>query len=142
MEKHFFFDYHPAGQHRKGKIVPEQDNQDDAILELAQQIKIDRGISLVEAMDIAAIKLRSGGKEVDCVFNLRLELKPRVAKFFRDNFAGHPTLNVEERLALFLTMHLNRMRGEALAKSRAEADIQEGQANTLRRSTFLARTAG
>lgn len=122
--------------------MPDQDITDEQILELAQEIKAERGIPLVEAMDIASSKLRNGGAEIDCTFTLELELKPRVAKFFRENFAGHPTMTVEERLASFVTMHLNRLRGEALARSRAEGDIQEGKANTLRRSTFLARTGG
>lgn len=122
--------------------MAEQPVTDEQILELAQQIKAERGVPLVEAMDIAATKLTNQGREVDCTFHLTLELKPRVAKFFRDSFAGHPSMTVEERLAAYLTMHLNRLRGEALSRTRAEADIQEGQANTLRRSTFLEKTAG
>lgn len=123
----------------KGKIVPEQTHSDDEILALAQEIKADRGISLVEAMDIAAIRMENKGKEIDCDFTLRLTLKPRVAKFFRESFAGHPTLSVEDRLAQYLVMYLNRLRGEALARTREEGDIVQGQSNTLRRSTFLAK---
>lgn len=122
--------------------MPEQQVTDDEILVEAQRIKAERGISLVEAMDIAAAKMANAGKEIDCSFEITLELKPRVAKFFRDSFAGHPTMSVEQRLGKFLEMQLNRLRGEALAKTRAEADIVEGQANTIRRSTFLERNLG
>jgi len=117
--------------------VPDQQPTDDEILALAQEIKGERGVTLVEAMDIAAHKHTNQGDEFDTRFEIVLELKPRVAKFFRENFSGHPTLTVEERLAAFLVMQLNRLRGEALARTRSEADIEEGQANTLRRSTFL-----
>jgi len=117
--------------------VPDQQPTDDEILALAQEIKGERGVTLVEAMDIAAHKLTNQGAEVDTRFEIVLDLKPRVAKFFRESFSGHPTLTVEERLAAFLVMQLNRLRGEALARTRSEADIEEGQANTLRRSTFL-----
>ena len=115
---------------------------DDQILELAQEIKADRGIPLVEAMDIASAKLHNAGQEVNCVFDLKVTLKPRVAKFFRQSFAGHPTMSVEERLAAFLAMTLNRLRGEALSRTRAEAEISEGGANSIRRSTFLERNLG
>lgn len=122
--------------------MPDQSVTDEQILELAQEIKTDRGISLVEAMDIASTKLNNAGQEVDCTFNIELTLKPRVAKFFRESFAGHPDLSVEQRMALFIAMQLNKLRGEALARTRAEADIEEGKANTIRRSTFLARNLG
>lgn len=117
--------------------MADQSSDDDQILADAQRIKQERNISLVEAMDIAAAKAANRGQEIDCVFHLTIELKPRVAKFFRESFAGHPTLSVEERLAAYLAMVMNRMRGEALVRTRAEADIVEGQANTLRRSTFM-----
>lgn len=126
----------------KGKTVNIQAPTDDEILTKAQEIKAERGISLVEAMDIASAQLTNGGKEVQTTFELKLELKPRVAKFFRESFAGHPTLSVEERLSLFIAMHLNQLRGQALAQTRVEAEIGEGQAATIRRSTFLARGLG
>lgn len=116
------------------------ENNDDQILSLAQEIKTERGIPLVEAMDIAAHKISNAGKEIDCIFKLEIELKPRVAKFFRSSFSGHPTLSVEERLSKYLAMVLNRLRGDALARTRSEADVEEGRANTLRRSTFLEKT--
>lgn len=118
------------------------DIDDDAILERAQAIKAERNISLVEAMDIAAAQFANAGREIDTVFEIRLELKPRVAKFFRESFADHPTMTVEERLGAFLTMQLNRLRGEALARTRTEAEITEGTAATIRRSTFLERNLG
>lgn len=126
-------------QHRKEKIVPEEQVTDDEILELAQRLKAERGMSLVEAMDLASAKLANHGGEIDCTFRIELQLKPRVAKFIRDSFSGHPTMTVEERLAAFLAIQINRLRGEALARTRAEGDITEGEATTLRRSTFLAR---
>lgn len=119
--------------------MAKQDVSDEAVLDLAQQIKAEKGVSLIEAMDMAAIRLQGGG-EVDCTFHLTLTLKPRVAKFFRDSFSGHPTLTVEERLAAFITMQLNRLRGEALARTREEPEIEKGQAATLRRSSFKAKT--
>ena len=122
--------------------MPDQLVTDEQILELAQEIKADRGVSLVEAMDIASTKLNNAGQEIDCTFNIELTLKPRVAKFFRESFAGHPDLSVEQRMALFIAMQLNKLRGEALARTRSEADIEEGKANTIRRSTFLARNLG
>lgn len=120
--------------------MPDHSPTDDEILELAYQIRDERGLPLVEAMDIAATKLANAGAEIDCTFDLRIELKPRVAKFFRESFAGHPDLSVEERLAKFLEMQLNRLRGEALARTRQDADITDGKAVTLRRSVFLEKT--
>lgn len=126
----------------KGITVPDQAFTDDQVLELAQEIKENKGISLLEAMDIASSQLENQGQEIDCVFNLEVTLKPRVAKFFRETFSGHPKLSVEERLALFVAMQMNKIRGDALARTRAEADITDGKANTIRRSTFMERGLG
>lgn len=116
------------------------DNQapsDEEVLELAQKIKAEKDIPLVEAMDIAANRLTKNSKDVDCDFEMTITLKPRVAKFFRREFSGHPTLSVEERLALYLGGVMNRLRGEALARTREDLQITEGKANTVRRSSFL-----
>lgn len=122
--------------------MPDQSFDDDELLELAQEIKAERGCSLAEAIDMAHARLSKAAGEVDTRFEVTLELKPRVAKFFRESFAGHPTMTVEERLAAFLVMQLNRLRGEALARTRQEAEITEGEARTVRRSTFLERHGG
>ncbi len=119
----------------------EQSFTDEQVLELAQEIAAEKGLPLVEAMDLAAARL-SKPSGVDTTFELTLELKPRVAKFFRESFAGHPSMTVEERLARFLEMQLNRLRGEALARTRTEAEITDGEAATVRRSTFLERNLG
>jgi hypothetical protein len=124
------------------KIVSEQTPSDEEILERAQAIKKEKGISLAEAMDLAVLQLTRAGSSIETVFDLRIELKPRVAKFFRDEFAGHPTLTVEERLAKYLEMQLNRMRGQALARSRKDPEIGEGEAHAVSRSSFLQQTKG
>lgn len=102
--------------------MSDQAPTDDEILALAQELKVKKGLSLQEAMDLAAIRLRPKG-EIDCEFNLTVTLKPRVAKFFRDEFAGHPTLSVEERLAVYVAMTLNKIRGQHLARVREEAQV-------------------
>jgi hypothetical protein len=122
--------------------VSDQTPSDEEILERAQDIKQEKGISLAEAMDLAVLQLTRASSSIETVFELRLELKPRVAKFFRDEFAGHPSLTVEERLAKYLEMQLNRMRGQALARSRKDPEIREGEAHAVSRSSFLQQTKG
>lgn len=122
--------------------MSDQEPTDDEILALAQSIKAEKGLPLAEAMDEAIRRLTRRGDDIDCTFTLTVQLKPRVARFYRKEFAGHPTLSVEERLSKFVEMKLNEIRGQALARSRADPDIQEGQANTLRRSAFIEKTAG
>jgi hypothetical protein len=118
--------------------VPEQTLTDDELLERAQQIKADRGCSLAEAMDIAQGQAAKAASGVDTTFHITLELKPRVARFFRQSFDGHPTMSVEERMAKFLEIQLNKLRGQALAQTRIEAtEATEGEARTIRRSVFL-----
>jgi hypothetical protein len=118
--------------------VPEQTLTDDELLERAQQIKADRGCSLAEAMDIAQGQAAKAASGVDTTFHITLELKPRVARFFRQSFDGHPTMSVEERMAKFLEIQLNKLRGQALAQPRIEAtEATEGEARTIRRSVFL-----
>jgi len=124
------------------KIVSDQTPSDEDILELAQSIKKEKGIPLAEAMDIAGHRLAKAGANMQTTFELTIELKPRVAKFFRDEFAGHPTLTVEQRLAKFIEMQLNRLRGQALARSRKDPEISEGQAHAVSRSSFLQQTKG
>lgn len=115
---------------------------DDQILALAQTIKAERGIPLVEAMDFAANKLSRGKKAIDTEFTLHLNLKPKVAKFYRDSFAGHPDKTVEEWMAQWVTQLLQQQRGQALARTREDLDIEKDRANTLRRSAFLEKTGG
>jgi hypothetical protein len=118
--------------------VPEQTLTDDELLERAQQIKADRGCSLAEAMDIAQGQAAKAASGVDTTFHITLELKPRVARFFRQSFDGHPTMSVEERMAKFLEIQLNKLRGQALAQTRIEAtEATEGEARTIRRSVLL-----
>lgn len=119
-----------------------QVDNDAEILALANEIKEQKGVSLLEAMEIAEGRINRRGDEVDCVFRLEITLKPRVARFFRDSFKGHPSLTVEERLSIYLAGILNRLRGEALARTRAEAEIIEGKAHTIRRETFVERNLG
>lgn len=122
--------------------MSDQQPTDGEILADAQKIVTERGIGLLEAMEIAAHRLANRGKEIDCEFNVKLVLKPRVAKFIRESFAGHPELSVEERLARFLEIQINQIRGRALAATREDLEISEGQAATVRRSTFLEKYAG
>lgn len=122
--------------------MSEQDDRDAAILARANEIKAEKGISLTAAIDQAALELARAEHEVDTRFELVIDLKPRVAKFFRDEFAGHPTMTVEERLAKFLEIQLNRLRGQALSRARKDPEIGEGEAYAVRRSSFLQQTKG
>jgi hypothetical protein len=94
-------------------------------------------------MDIAQGQAAKAASGVDTTFHITLELKPRVARFFRQSFDGHPTMSVEERMAKFLEIQLNKLRGQALAQTRIEAtEATEGEARTIRRSVFLQNHGG
>lgn len=123
--------------------MSDQTVTDEQILELAQELKAEHGISLVEAMDMASAKLnKAAGKEIDCEFLLPVTLKPRVAKFFRDTFSGHPDLTVDQRMGKYVEILLNKVRGEALVRTREEPEVRKGEAVSVRHSTFLERNLG
>lgn len=120
------------------KIEPEElsgDPTEDQILELARKIKDREGLSLTDAMIKAEQKLTK--PTADCEFTIKLTLKPKVAKFYRKEFEGHPDLTVEERLAIWVGMLLQQQRGQALVRHRAEMKVQEGRVVTVRHSAFL-----
>ena len=118
---------------------------DDEILIAAQEIRAkDPEISLTDAMIRAEKKLTKDNPIT--VFKLELHLKPRVAKFYRDEFAGHPELSVEERMALWITGLLNEQRGRSLQRARennSNATVPETTGNkalAMSRSKFLEQT--
>jgi hypothetical protein len=127
--------------HRR-ENVSDQIDSDEAILERAQEIKKEKGIPLTEAIDIAATEAYRAASAIDTEFTITLNLKPRVAKFFREEFAGHPELTVEERMAVYIETILNRMRGQALARARKDPEIEQGKAHAVSRSSFLQQTKG
>lgn len=114
---------------------------DDEVLALANEIKAERGIPLTEAMILAEQKLLKPAG-IDTEFTIHLDLKPKVAKFYRTEFGKHPEKSVEECMAIWITQLLQIQRGQALARFREDLEIVEGESRTVRRSAFLAQQPG
>ena len=111
------------------------DYTDEEVLELAQKIKADRGLSLTDAM-IAAEDELSPAPSIPESFTVTIPVKGRVAKWIMEEFGGHATHSVEDRLAAYLTTVLSRSRVQAMRYAEEGEDVQEGKAVTLRRDQF------
>lgn len=122
---------------------------DAEIEELALQLRQDKpGLSLVDSMLKAEDQLTRQMAPQENVFHVEIHLKPRIAKFIREQFGGHPELSIEERLAVYLAGLLARTRGEFISQIRdSKADVPNSpnkSADTgplaMRRSRFLEAT--
>lgn len=122
----------------KGVITQDRDSR---ILERAIQIKEDRGLPLVEAMIMAEEELiaQLKGDALPLEFTVKLVVKPRVARWILQTFGGHATFTVEDRLAAYLIILLNRTRITAIRRSEPAPEIPKGgEAVTLRREHMAA----
>ena len=83
-------------------------------------------LTLGEAIEEIERVAANGESEINTRFELTINLKPRVAKFFRETFANPPKpfKSDEEWMAAWLVKILNQQRGQALAKSR---DLNPGE---------------
>ena len=111
------------------------DNADEKILARAQEIKVERNISLTDAM-IRAEEELAPKPTVPADFTVTIPVKPRVARWIVEEFAPTKTHTTEERLAAYLGIILNRARVTAMRFAEDAPDIQEGGAVTLRREQF------
>lgn len=108
---------------------------DDIILTRAQAIKAERGLSLTDAMIAAEDELRPA-PVIPESFTVTIPVKARVARWIAEEFGGHPSFSVEERLGAYLTTVLSRSRVSAMRYAEDGADVQEGKAVTLTRAQF------
>jgi hypothetical protein len=111
------------------------DITDEQILERAHAIKSERGISLTDAM-IAAEDELTPEAAIPTAFTVTIPVKARVAKWIGDEFGGHASFTIEERLGAYLTTVLSRSRVTALRYAEEGEDVTEGKAVTLRRDQF------
>jgi len=111
------------------------DINDEKILERAQEIKADRGVSLTDAMLIAEGEMKPKAKVPES-FDVTIKVKPRVAKWIMSEFSGHPKFTLEERLGATLATYLSRSRVRVRRMADEGGEIQEGKAVTLRRDVF------
>lgn len=116
---------------------------DDQILELAQEIRATHGGTLTDAMiqaehQLTKSKIKDG---IDCEFTMTVTVKPKVAKFFREQFPPTARHTTEERIAIWLAQYMNMKRGRVLSATREPGKVGEGEATTVRHSEFLAQTS-
>lgn len=111
------------------------DITDEQILERAHAIKSERGISLTDAM-IAAEDELTPEAAIPTAFTVTIPVKARVAKWIGDEFGGHASFTIEERLGAYLTTVLSRSRVMAMRYAEEGEDVTEGKAVTLRRDQF------
>lgn len=104
---------------------------DEQILDLAMKIKEERGISLVDAMEMAAKKL-SPKPAIRTSFNVQLEVKQKVGRWICESFGGHPTLSIEDRLAVYIAQTLNQKRVQSIRDNEMPSEIPKGSAITVR----------
>jgi len=101
------------------------DNKDEILLARAREIVADRGGSLTEAMLAAEAEL-APKSELPTSFTVMIQVKPRVAKWVIEEFGGHPSLTIEERLGAFLEIELAHTRGRVIKVRREQAQITKG----------------
>lgn len=111
------------------------ENKDDAILERAQEIKAERSVSLTDAMLMAEAEM-TPKPEIQAEFEVSIKVKPRVARWIAKEFGGHPELSVEERMAAYFEVVLNRARMTAIRAGEEAPEVTDGGAVTVRRSQF------
>lgn len=111
------------------------ENMDEKILELAQEIKAETGVSLTDAMIRAEAKL-APKDELPEYFEVRIRVKPRVARWILSEFGGHPEHSIEERLGAYVSSHMGRARTMAIQYSREAPEISDQGAVSMRRDQF------
>jgi len=119
-------------------VVETKDKPSDAqILELAQEIVIDEGLSLVDAMIMAEEKLMPRHKDAPPEgFAVYVKVKPRVARWIVQEFGGHAELSIEDRLGAYLATVLNRMRIKAIRLGEASPSVGNDGAVSVRRAAM------
>lgn len=108
---------------------------DDKILERAQELVKSEGISLVEGMLMAEAEIMAPA-DLPTSFTVKINVKPRVARWVMLQFQATPDHSLEDRLAAYIGSILPRTRVTAMRDLREDPTIGEGQAVTLRRSAF------
>jgi hypothetical protein len=111
------------------------DNQDEMILELAQKIKVERKISLTDAMIQAEEQLKPKAVLPEG-FAVYIKCKPRIARWVLSQFEQTKDHTTEERLAAYLGIVLSQVRVTSKRSSEEGPEIQEGGAVSLTRAQF------
>mgnify|MGYP006436186277 CR=1 FL=1 len=111
------------------------ENTDEKVLERAQEIKAERGISLMDAM-IRAEEELAPKPVTPSEFTVTIPVKPRVARWVLAEFAATSTHSTEERLGAYLSSMLNRSRVSAMRANQESPDIGEGGAVSMSRQEF------
>lgn len=109
---------------------------DEQILERAKEIQGETGLSLMDAMQKAQDEL-TPAPVIPSDFTITIKAKPRVAAWVVEQFGGHPTLSIEDRLGAYMSEYLPRLRIEAKRMQEDAPDIGEGEAVTMSRTQFL-----
>jgi hypothetical protein len=108
--------------------------RDDQILARAMEIRTETGLSLTDAMIQAESELDAPASEpVQETFVVTLKPKPRVARWIRLVFGGHPQFSIEDRLEAYLLTLLNKSRVSSMRASEDPPEVGKGQAVTVRR---------
>lgn len=110
-------------------------SRDDEILARAIEIRAESGLSLTDAMIQAESELDAPAPSdpVQAEFVVTLKPKPRVARWIRQTFGGHPTFSIEDRLEAYLITLLNKSRVSSMRASEDPPQVGKGQAVTVRR---------
>lgn len=111
------------------------ENTDEKILERAQEIVKSEKVTLVEGMLMAEAELMAPA-DLPTSFTVKINVKPRVARWIMLQFQATQDHTLEERLAGYIGSILPRTRVTAMRDLREDPTIGEGQAVTLRRSAF------
>lgn len=108
------------------------------ILEKAREIQSAQGVSLVDAMILAEQELAPAASVPES-FTVTIPVKPRVAKWIMREFVARDGFTIEDRLAAYLGVVLNRSRVTAMREAQEAPEIGEGQAVTMTRRQFQAK---
>lgn len=111
------------------------------LIALAQEIASETGMSIVDAMIEAESRL-SPREEIKTTFDLRVTLKPRVARWVHKEFGGHPDYSIEDRLAAYCAQSITRVRIQSIRAAEDAPEIPTGEAVTMRRAQFQKQTKG
>jgi len=111
------------------------ENNDENVLARAQEIKAERGVTLVEAMFLADQELTPAAPMITD-FTVTITVKPRVASWIMREFRATATHSVEDRLGAYLTIVLNRARISAMRVQAEPPEIGKGEAVSMTRDQF------
>lgn len=108
------------------------------IIMKAREIQAEQGVSLVDAMILAEQELAPEASVPES-FTVTIPVKARVAKWVMREFVARDGFSVEDRLAAYLAVVLNRSRVTAMREAQEAPEIGEGQAVTMTRRQFQAK---